>query len=101
MKLYKEITIPAVAEKKVQKLDKVLCDLCKKEGIEDYDGNKWDKRFSTINNTQIEYREGSNYPDGGYKETQYFDICDECFLTILKPYLESLGAICYTENSDW
>ena len=34
MKVYKDVVVPAVEEKIVKKLDKVICDICKKEGTE-------------------------------------------------------------------
>lgn len=102
MKVYKEVVVPAVEAKVVKKLDKVVCDICKKEGIENYNGNKWNKYSYNINNTTIEYSVGNNYgSDGCYEETKYFDICDECFIAKVVPALESLGAVMYVEESDW
>lgn len=102
MKVYKEVVVPAVEAKVVKKLDKVVCDICKKEGTENYNGNKWNKYESCINNTTVEVTTGKSYgTDGGYKETKYFDICDECFIAKVVPALELLGAVMYVEESDW
>lgn len=102
MKIFKNVVVPAVKEKTIKQVDKILCDICKKEGTEDYDGTKWTRGTYCVNNTIIEHKIGSDYgADGKYTKTKYFDICSDCFISKVVPALESLGAVMYQETSDW
>lgn len=100
MKVFKNVIVPA---KTVKTLDKVICDICKKEGTNYWnEGNKWVKGNYCVNNTIIEHKIGNDYgADGKDIITKYFDICNDCFDNKVVPALESLGAVMYEEESDW
>ncbi len=80
MKHMKTINIPARMEERIVR---TTCDLCKK----DTDPGNYE-----IDEVQVSRRHGSYYPDGGGAGDQVeVDICGECFLSRLIPWLESLG----------
>lgn len=100
MKVYKNVAVPAVEAKVVKQLDKVVCDLCKKEGTE-YSSytNNWSTDEEKVDLVTIKYEDGWNWSkdNGGNEDgnVYYFDICNDCFKSKLQPYLESLGASCH------
>ena len=51
--------------------------------------------------TEISFREGDSYPEGGNWITLRFDICPKCFKEKLIPWAKSQGAEVTEEESDW
>lgn len=98
MKTYKTITIPE-SEKKV--LAGRKCDLCGKEST----GTDWDAGTWEVNETEVKVivkqKDGENYPEGGSGEEYEIDICPECFLNRLVPWLKSEGADIKPTEWEW
>ena len=87
MRTYNTITIPA---RDIQRLVKSFCDLCKKEIVEEmYD----------INDATVEKVIGSSYPDCGEKETTSYDVCMDCFDTVIVPLFGGVKPT--VEEYDW
>lgn len=64
-------------------VDRTTCDLC---------GDAIVEAAYVINETTIERRLGTGYPEGGDVETVSVDMCVLCFDTKLVPWLKSQGA---------
>lgn len=80
-------------EYEVNSLDKVICDICKTVKPGEHARN-WDKdQPFKVNEVEMVYEEGQNYPTGGDITTIKYDICPYCFKDKVMPYLESLGAV--------
>jgi len=98
MRTYKKVTETVTREL----LDKVTCDLCGKEGKRK---DNWDSSEWNVNETEIEVkirrREGNNYPECGSGTKIVVDMCPECFINRLVPWLNSQGAGIKTEEWDW
>lgn len=97
MKHYKEIT--ETITRQIE--DKVICDLCKKEGK----FGSWEESRFEINETEISIKitqkEGYSYPDCGRCDKYEIDLCPDCFKNVLVPFLESKGADIRQECLDW
>jgi hypothetical protein len=87
----------------------IVCDLCSKNGIGDK-WNKWSYRLLAgswnnnsydIDRTEISYESGSSFPEGGSSEIISYDICPDCFMEKLIPWLKSQGAEGHVEEIDW
>jgi len=76
-------------------LDKMNCDLCKKESRKD----DWTTQGYDIAETEISIREGTSYPEGGYGTEITFDICIDCFKNKIIPWFKSQGII--GTEKDW
>ena len=87
MKIYKTIPVPATTR---EHLDKIICDICKKESPY---GPNWTKEYARTLDTTIEFEDSYNYGnDGGHGEKLNFDICTECFKEKLIPFFKQFGA---------
>ena len=88
MKIYEEKTI----REKRSVFQKMICDICKKES-ENYN---WAASSYEVDETEmkisIKQREGNQSYDGGYGAEIEVDICPDCFMTKLVPWLQSQGA---------
>ena len=84
MRHYKEKIIPAsfTLERKEQVLDKRTCDLCQVK-IDDRDYGDYDR-------AAIYCETGGNWPEGGEKRKEYFDICPDCFRKKIIPLMETI-----------
>ncbi len=90
MRNFKTRIIP---ESKRDELDKLICDICKKEAK--YPNHDWAEQnlgHKTLK-TEISLEDSNYFPDGGFGEVIKFDICPECFKNKLIPFIESFGAI--------
>lgn len=93
MKTFKTITRDS------EVIDKVTCDLC---GVICYGGYDWDTKDSnaySIEQTTIEYRKGTSYPECRFGETTTIDICPKCFIEKLIPWMKSQG--CEPTITEW
>ena len=95
MKKYIKIPVPASER---QHLEKLICDICKKETE-----SGWRNGCFDTTDTTIEYKTGSYYGhyEGGSEEKIEFDICPECFMNKLIPALKNLGAEPTITERDW
>ena len=85
MIVYKNVTLPPTIAKK---FEAVVCDICKKRS----ETSNWDAGSYNVLDTKVEIREGCAFPEHTDVETKRFDICPDCFLEKLVPFLKSLGA---------
>lgn len=92
MKKYRQKQIT----KDVTILDKTICDMCKKE----INGGDWADGMYDIDETNISYRTGKNYPEGGFGEKYRIDLCPECFKNKLIPFIEEEGNT-NIESEEW
>lgn len=67
----------------------LVCDLCGKESKPYQDD--WREGQYDVNETTIEHRTGSHYPDNWSITTVSVDLCPTCFQTKLIPWLEAQG----------
>ena len=90
MKHMKTTDVPATTRTIV---DKITCDLCSNEvgKVGHY------KMYET----EIRYKEGTQYPETAWGTETTVDICDKCFVGVLIPWLKSQGAVPRVEEWDW
>ena len=94
MKIYKEKVIPE-STKKV--LSRILCDICKKDYMQQYSNSGY-----SIYDITVESKIGESYPEGGNSITLEFDICLECFGEKLLPLMKKeFGCEPRVVDSDW
>lgn len=74
----------------------VQCDIC---GTQAKDDDNWDDESFGVSETEIKYKEGSSYPEGGNGTEIKVDICPDCFKGKLVPWLESQGVV--IKKEDW
>lgn len=86
MKTYENKIIP---ESVKIVLVKTTCDMCKDEiETKDYE----------IQNVKISHEHGFVYPDGGWTDKNFIDLCGQCFQEKLIPWLKSQG--CEMQEED-
>jgi len=54
-----------------------------------------------VDDVVIECLSDTNYPEGGSVDKTKVDMCSDCFINKLLPWLESLGCKSRTEELDW
>ena len=70
-------------------VESTICDICKKV----YRGEGWEKKSTyDVLETEIRFKTGCSFPDGGGGEEITYDICPKCFKEKLIPILAELGA---------
>ena len=89
MKTYEDKTIP---ESTKSVLVKTTCDICLCE-IKD-------KTFIR-NDVEISHEHGDVFPEGGYTDTDFVDLCGKCFQEKLIPWLISQGCKIQTKETDF
>ena len=98
MKKYKTVHVPATTR---QVLENRKCDLCGKESTR----ADWDADIYEVNETEVKviirHKSGENYPEGGSGEEYEIDICPDCFVGKLVPWLKSEGAKIESSEWDW
>ena len=75
-----------------------VCDLCG-ERVGGDDG--WGEGLYDVEEVEISYETGSNYPDGRDTHKISYDICPDCFQNKLQPWLKSQGAEPREEDIGW
>ncbi len=83
---YKEVT------KKVVDKTTTICDFCKEE-IKNKDFR--------VDDATLECKVGYCYPEGGSATTYIVDICPNCFIDKVKPWVESQGIEFREEEIDY
>lgn len=88
------------------KINKIICDICKKEFKGDK--SKWipleqGSIYSNYNTeeTSVSFKYGNEYPEGGSGYIIKYNICPYCFMNKLVPWLESQGAAIVEEEYDY
>jgi hypothetical protein len=80
-------------------LTETACDLCGKIAKK---GN-WESSSYEVNEVDVEVivrqKNGKSYPEGGWGTALQVDICPDCFINILVPFLRSKGA--QIEEREW
>jgi hypothetical protein len=72
------------------------CDICGKTTRK-----KWkDGCFDAVE-TEVRFKKGSDYPEGGMGTETTIDICPECFESKLIPWVKSHGGQPTTKEWDW
>jgi hypothetical protein len=94
MKVYE----PKVVTETKQVFKYVQCDIC---GSQATDNDNWEGEYYGVSETEIKYREGTSYPEGGSGTAIKVDICPTCFMEKLVPWLESQGVLIKKEEWDW
>lgn len=77
--------------------ESTTCDICKKT----YKGENWERGSYSVLETEVRFKTGSSYPEGGMGEETKFDICPMCFEHKLIPALKALGAEPTISDWDW
>ena len=95
MKTYKKVP----REDYVTILDTMSCDLCGE--IAKF--GDWSNECYVVEEVSVTYRTGSEYPEGSNTETYGFDICPDCFINTLIPWVESEGTckVSKTTEDNW
>lgn len=86
MKIKEKRTIP---KREVESVVAIVCDLC---GEKKKPPENWGRGAYVVEKTKISYESGEIYPEGGCTEVISYDICPECFMNKLVPWLQKNGA---------
>ena len=92
MKHYIKKEIPAKPATTEEVFDKVTCDLCGNDIIEDQ---------YKVDEVQVKHRTGDEYPEGGYGDEVSVDMCGDCFDKKLLPWLREQGVEPKPEEWSW
>lgn len=95
MKTYKTITEP---QRQVKVEDKIVCDLCGKQGE---DGHDWKRGLYDVAETTVQLRNGTRFPEGADITEYDLDICPECFEDKLIPWFKSQGGTVRKKEIDY
>jgi len=74
--------------------DKTVCDFCKRDVTEVPDSS-WDN-----SEVELEAKIGATYPESDNRTGYRIDCCNDCFLTKVKPAIESLGVNWHEYDAD-
>jgi RNA polymerase subunit RPABC4/transcription elongation factor Spt4 len=92
MKKYKKVQVPATMR---DVLDYIQCDICGKTS-----NTNWKKDVYDVEKIEIRRRTGVEYPDRPLFTTTTIDMCPECFVSKLIPWVESHGGTPTVEHYD-
>lgn len=84
MKTTHEVEIPA--HKETRRL-LMICDICNTQTKQ----MDWRDGLYDVAETEVVFREGTRYPEGGSGIETTIDICPKCFVERLIPWVESFG----------
>lgn len=102
MRTYKKEIIERKPEER-EILKEIKCDLCGEVGT---DGDKYEGKSCwgidyVLNDIVISHTTGFMSPDGCDKETEFFDICPNCWESKIKPWFLSQGVNPQKSEIDW
>ena len=92
-----------IRQMKDKYVEHLICDLCGKQS----EGEDWTTGSFEVNQTDIsiftrvEYRNGVQYPEGGHGDDYEVDLCPDCFMNKLIPWLKKQGAEIHEKEWDW
>lgn len=95
MKIYEKREKHIVIEEK-NILIETKCDLCGATTK-----NSWQKGCFSAIESIVQLRTGTNYPEGGDGEYWTIDICPDCFMKKLIPWVKSQGGNPTMIEWDW
>lgn len=101
MRIFKDKFTPARHDKVCVSMQ---CDLCGKvsESVHDWSSSLYELNETEVSiKTIIRHSNGYSYPEGGNSINYEIDICPECFMEKLIPWLKSQGADIKETESDW
>ncbi len=96
-----------IKEVEVTLEDKIICDLCAREGEYDWHEDGYPMRMDESDiymkgAVKIKQEKGESWDsDEGDTTKQWFDLCPDCWESVLKPFLVSKGATCYKKEINW
>ena len=93
MRHYREVHQPARTDRVA---DYIVCDVCGRKS----DGDDWDKDVYDATRVEVKLTTGTSYPEGGSGEEWDIDICPECFVGKLVPWVEAAGGVTITPR-EW
>lgn len=82
--------------KEYDRLDSIVCDICKKTTK-----NGWREGWYDAFESSIWMKTGSSFPEGGSGEETTIDICPDCFKEKLIPWVKSFGGEPTVKCWDW
>src|SRR5712672_3143025 len=93
MKRYENVPVPATTEKK---LVVHTCELCKKD-LTKQRQSSFDEQEAAIT-----CRRGNHWPEGSFVKRLETDICVECMVKVVVPFLEDKGVMFRIhDEGDW
>ena len=81
MKIYEEKEVTVIREH----LHLMTCDLCGKST----QGEDWTRKNYDVSETEVSCRVGTNYGSSSTGTTYEVDICPDCFINVLIPWVEA------------
>lgn len=101
MEVRGEVIVPAVPEKKVEKVIHILCDICGTKGEDKLDGEvEWENHQDNDDlTTTVTMKKGMHYEGGGTFTLKTYHICPFCFEGTLALFMEKFGKPTKTEQS--
>lgn len=97
MRRYEVVRFPAREE---QREVAVVCDLCGRHG----EGGSWVGMYK-VDEVEVEVtiirHEGVSYPEGGWGTDYIVDLCPQCFMGRLVPWLREQGAKITERKWEW
>lgn len=100
MKYMKTVDVPAVPATTKEVVDKVLCDVCGCDVNRDWNGRSSYEFDDVEVEITVKRREGESYPEGAWGTEVVIDICPDCFVKKLVPWVESHGHA-KIETTEW
>jgi len=102
MRHMKTVVVPAKPATTKEVVDHVTCDICGKAANR-YDWGTGSYQIDDIDvSIEVKRREGESYPEGGSGTEVVIDVCPDCFVKKLVPWVESHGhAKIETTEWDW
>jgi hypothetical protein len=94
MKIYETKEV----RRKESRLAKMVCDLC---GASTPYDDSWTTHNYHVQETEVYFKEGEQYPESGSGVEYRVDICPKCFKEKLIPWLVSQGCTAEMERWEW
>jgi hypothetical protein len=91
MRTMKTVEVAAKPATTREEVDKVFCDLCGKDANRDWQGRSSYEFDDVEVEIEVKRKEGTNYPEGGNGTEVVIDVCPDCFVKKLVPWVESHG----------
>lgn len=76
----------------------IICELCRSVGRQ---GRCWEGGLYGVNEVEVKLTTGESYPEHSSLELHTIDICPECFVTKLVPWIEAQGGKVRKQEVDY